>query len=690
MKRTFLLKTMLLLCALVAGSSSVWADYEELFKISSSSVVTNSTYQAYNTTVSEKQYVITFGGNNKSVGTNSNNRSNCNLSNNNYSKYAVSPVTTSSVASAFACKTSISDVTKISYTFNGGSNQTDTNVYLLYSSDNSTFSQVSLTSGTQGASISSGTNYEFSAKTGYFALLFVATNSSGNWRIDDVEVTFYKTATGTSVSQPTFSPVAGAVNAGTTVTLTQADADEIRYTTDGTDPTKSTGTVYESTDPIIITTPTTIKAIAVKGDDVSSIATAAYTITVAAPTFDPEGGSYLQGSTIALTSPGNSIYYTITTDGTTPSDPTTASNLYSEPIALSSGTNKIKAISVDAYGNSSSVVTRTYKGIAPAILPFSWTGTSTKGKSDLADQTGVSLSLASDYAASNAPYRLKFDDTSKYVQIYTNEKPLTVYFTAKIFGATSTGSKMKVQGSADGIDFTDIEEFTIKGSANETFEFTTSNAFAETHRVVKLILSSKDQNVGVGTISISSSAPVAFTMNAYEWSTLVSDKALDFENSGVTAYVVTGHNGNALEKTEVTTVAANTPLLLNAAAGDYEIPVAASGTAYTDNKLVAGTGVAVTKEDGKTKYVLSLDADDNIAFMKINNDAATVPADKAYLEFNEVVSAPSFSFGDATAIDDVRSKTEDVRGDFYNLNGQRVALPTKGLYIVNGKKYIVK
>ena len=203
-------------------------------------------------------------------------------------------------------------------------------------------------------------------------------------------------------------------------------------------------------------------------------------------------------------------------------------------------------------------------------------------------------------------------------------------------------------------------------------------------------VSSKDQNVGVGTISISSSAPVAFTMNAYEWSTLVSDKALDFENSGVTAYVVTGHNGNALEKTEVTTVAANTPLLLNAAAGDYEIPVAASGTAYTDNKLVAGTGVAVTKEDGKTKYVLSLDADDNIAFMKINNDAATVPADKAYLEFNEVVSAPSFSFGDATAIDDVRSKTEDVRGDFYNLNGQRVALPTKGLYIVNGKKYIVK
>ena len=158
----------------------------------------------------------------------------------------------------------------------------------------------------------------------------------------------------------------------------------------------------------------------------------------------------------------------------------------------------------------------------------------------------------------------------------------------------------------------------------------------------------------------------------------------------MTAYVVTGHTGNALDKTEVTKVAANTPLLLNAAAGDYNIPVAASGTAYTDNKLKAGTGAAVAKEDGKTKYVLSLDANDKIAFMKINNDPATVPANKAYLEFDEVISAPSFSFGDATAIDYVRSKTEDVRGDFYNLNGQRVAQPTKGLYIVNGRKVIMK
>ena len=189
---------MTIIAILTLGVGSVWAtdDYEELFTIKSSTVVTNSSYAAYTKTIegvgedNDTTWVITYGGNNKSVGTNNNKRSNCNLSS--YTKYAVNPVTTSSTASAFAVTTSISNVSKISYTINGGSNQTSTNVYVLYSSGNETFSQLTLSSGTQGSAISSGTAYEFSACSGYFALLFVATNTSGDWRIDDVDITFYK------------------------------------------------------------------------------------------------------------------------------------------------------------------------------------------------------------------------------------------------------------------------------------------------------------------------------------------------------------------------------------------------------------------------------------------------------------------------------------------------------------------
>ena len=44
----------------------------------------------------------------------------------------------------------------------------------------------------------------------------------------------------------------------------------------------------------------------------------------------------------------------------------------------------------------------------------------------------------------------------------------------------------------------------------------------------------------------------------------------------------------------------------------------------------------------------------------------------------------------ATGIDEVRSQMEDVRGEYYDLGGQRVAQPTKGLYIINGRKVVVK
>jgi hypothetical protein len=45
---------------------------------------------------------------------------------------------------------------------------------------------------------------------------------------------------------------------------------------------------------------------------------------------------------------------------------------------------------------------------------------------------------------------------------------------------------------------------------------------------------------------------------------------------------------------------------------------------------------------------------------------------------------------DETGVNEVRGQKEEVRGDFYNLAGQRVAQPTKGLYIQNGKKIVIK
>lgn len=161
------------------------------FIVKSDDVVGNSAYQEYSANIDGRGWIITCGGNQKSVGVNSTNRAKCTLSS--YSKYAVSPVTTSSTASAFASTTSVSNVSKISYAaLSGGSNHASTKIYVLYSADGTTFSQLTLTNGTQGATINTtaGGEFEFASCSGYFAVVFVATNTSGNWRLDDVNLTF--------------------------------------------------------------------------------------------------------------------------------------------------------------------------------------------------------------------------------------------------------------------------------------------------------------------------------------------------------------------------------------------------------------------------------------------------------------------------------------------------------------------
>ena len=68
-----------------------------------------------------------------------------------------------------------------------------------------------------------------------------------------------------------------------------------------------------------------------------------------------------------------------------------------------------------------------------------------------------------------------------------------------------------------------------------------------------------------------------------------------------------------------------------------------------------------------------------------------VATDRAYIEFDadgEAHELLSLDGDDVTAIKNIKVGSED--NVYYNLNGQRVLYPTKGLYIVNGKKVIIK
>jgi hypothetical protein len=79
-----------------------------------------------------------------------------------------------------------------------------------------------------------------------------------------------------------------------------------------------------------------------------------------------------------------------------------------------------------------------------------------------------------------------------------------------------------------------------------------------------------------------------------------------------------------------------------------------------------------------------------IGFYKLS-ESGTIDANKAYLTYDGKAGTRAF-FGldETTDVNEVRVKMEDERGEYYDLQGRRVAQPTKGLYIMNGKKVFIK
>jgi hypothetical protein len=183
--------------------------------------------------------------------------------------------------------------------------------------------------------------------------------------------------------------------------------------------------------------------------------------------------------------------------------------------------------------------------------------------------------------------------------------------------------------------------------------------------------------------------PVTKDISSFGWATFSSDYALDFSKAttGLEAYMITGHEGNVVKKSQVTgTVPAGTGLLLKGDAGSYNIPIVGSSTTdVSANLMKAGTGAAISAEGSKTKYVLGVSdngtavdtSDDFAEFQKITATSATVAKGKAYLQFNEVISARSLYFEDeVTGIANVEAAAETKANE--------------GKFIDNGKLVIVK
>ncbi len=196
---------------------------------------------------------------------------------------------------------------------------------------------------------------------------------------------------------------------------------------------------------------------------------------------------------------------------------------------------------------------------------------------------------------------------------------------------------------------------------------------------------------------------VSGTITPAGWSTFASSYPLDLSTlnatSSATAYYASAADGNIVTLTSTTaTVPAGEGLMIKGTAGEtFTIGVAAGGTAINGNLLKAGDGTEVAASTaGAYHYVFGYKKPDDVVteygFYNLA-DPTIVPAGKAYLETALVAGARSLSIvfdDETTGIENFTPALPEGEGAVYNLRGQRVAQPTKGLYIVNGKKVIIK
>lgn len=206
----------------------------------------------------------------------------------------------------------------------------------------------------------SGTPVTVSSDTTIKAIAYVvAWESSSD---SDISSGFFE-ITG-MVTDPTISPSPGYYTNGISVTLSCSTAGAtIRYTTNGANPTRSSGTVYSS--PFSVSSAQTVKAIAYipawESSSDSGISSNSYTITgnCSSPSFSVSSGYYDTARSVTLSCSTGGAIIKYTTNGTTPGR--SVGTTYSSAISISN-TTTLKAIAyVPAWQTSSdSTAERTY------------------------------------------------------------------------------------------------------------------------------------------------------------------------------------------------------------------------------------------------------------------------------------------------------------------------------------------
>ncbi len=183
--------------------------------------------------------------------------------------------------------------------------------------------------------------------------------------------------------------------------------------------------------------------------------------------------------------------------------------------------------------------------------------------------------------------------------------------------------------------------------------------------------------------------PVAVTAAGY--ATLYAPVALSIPEN-VTAYTGTINGEYLTLKAVEGTIPANTGVILEANEGTYNFAVAADVAAIEDNDLT-GSAPKSTKNDAKKVYTLQNGSNGvGLYLFKGQNaqgETTYINGFRAWVELDAetTVNALRITRGDETRIEQIINNENLV---IYDLAGRRVEKMEKGIYIVNGRKVVIR
>ena len=644
MKKLHLLKTMLLLCALIVGSSSVWAE-EETITLSE---------QGYS---NAEQVSSTVGTNITLTYTDGGTATAYYDTGNGVRIYAGGSVTVTA----------------------GGA--TITAVSITHSKEKTP----TISWGTSGTSTSVGTPATWS---GSATSVTLNVTNKGHIRMQSVTVTY----TPAAKEDPAITFSNGSVRVGKTLDLstlfTSNSSGAVTYSI-------TSGDTYASVSENILTGNAAGSVIvqasqAAAGKYNAKTATATITVNPAlvlssiAVTAVPTKTTYTEGETF---DPAGMVVTATYADNST--DDVTTACTFTPSGALTTSDDKITI----SYTENEVTKTTTYDIIVnPHIQPTTVTiqmtnslfgeavhtsGKSTKDLTFSGTQDGVTVTY---YVPNDSYYYFNTSNTRPYDTCTLDYAAPTGYVITKIV-FTSDGSNWNTATPSVG-EMTATKQW--EGVAgNVTFSWETSGTRIKTV-VVSLAESATISlnaacNDGKGNIYGTYSNSKSFVVPAD-----LTVSAVNVE--GGTLTVTNYETGNIVK--------ANTGVMVSSTeAGDYTILLSDETGEEIDGNMLKASSVAMTGDN--LFYRLTMHNGEQIGFWWGEEEGAafSIAANKAYLAVpsgEALARGLWFDEGETTAISEVRGPKAEVRGEYFNLNGQRVAQPTKGLYIVNGRKVVIK